>query len=113
MRDLSLPHVRDTEVWLGFELHGWLAWLTAPLHWGIFAAGAVGYWRASPWVWPWASVYALYIAVSHLVWNVTSAHGGGFAAGLTQLALFSIPACMLAFARPPPAPHEKHDRSPG
>lgn len=98
-RDLFVPHVRDTEVWLGFEVHGRAARLTAPLHWAVFAAGAWGYWHVRPWIWPWASVYAFVIAGSHLIWNLTSPSGGGLAAGLWQLALFSIPALALLWAR--------------
>ena len=98
-RDLFVPHARDTEVWLGFELHGaWARW-TAPLHWAVFAVGAWGYWNARRWVWPWAAVYAFGVAAGHLVWNLTSASGGGLGAGLWQLALFSIPALALLRAR--------------
>lgn len=100
-RDLLLPHVRDTEVWLGFELHGLAARLTAPLHWTIFALGAYGFWSLRAWVWPWASVYAFYVALSHLVWNVTSPAGGGLGQGLWQLGLLSVPAALLLLARPP------------
>lgn len=99
-RDLFVPEVRDTEVWLGFELRGWPARLTAPVHWAIFAAGAVGFWRQRGWVWPWASVYAFQIAIAHLVWNLTSPSGGGLVPGLWQLVLFSIPATALLWARP-------------
>jgi hypothetical protein len=49
-RDLFVPHVRDTEVWFGFELNGAAARWTAPLHWLIFAVGAWGFWRARPWI---------------------------------------------------------------
>ena len=98
-RDLFIPHARDTEVWFGFELRGWLALLTAPLHWLLFGAGAWGFWASRPWVWPWASAYAFYIALSHLVWNLSSPSGGGWVSGLSQLALFSIPAVMLFWAR--------------
>jgi hypothetical protein len=100
-RDLFLPQVRDTEVWFGFEVHGWLAWLSAPIHWAIFATAAWAFWSVRPWVWPWASVYAFYVAGSHLVWNLTSSAGGGWEAGLWQLALFSVPAVALLWARPP------------
>lgn len=100
-RDLGIPAVRDTEVWLGFELTGRAARLTAPLHWAIYALGAWGFWRVRPWIWPWASVYALGIAVGHLVWNLTSARGGGWPAGVAQALLFSLPALALLFARPP------------
>ena len=99
-RDVLLPHVRDTEVWFGFEVHGLAARLTAPLHWAIYATGAWGFWNLRRWVWPWASVYAFSIAFGHLVWNVTSQAGGGFGAGLWQLALFSVPAIALLWARP-------------
>ncbi len=101
LRDLFLPQVRDVEVWLGFELRGWAARATAPLHWGVFALGAWGFWRCRPWIWPWAAVYGFYVAVSHLVWNLTSASGGGAGAGVVQLLLFSIPAAALLWARPP------------
>jgi len=99
-RDLLIPEVRDVEVWFGIELRGSLALWTAPLHWLLFAAGAWGYWRAEPWIWPWASLYVFQIAFGHLVWNLTSPKGGGLEAGLVQLALFSIPAVALLWARP-------------
>lgn len=102
-RDLALPEVRDTEVWLGLEVHGGLAWATAPLHWLIFAAGAWGFWTLRPWIWPWASIYAFQVALGHLVWNLTSAAGGGWSAGLWQLAVFCLPAVALLWARPPPS----------
>ena len=100
VRDLTIAEVRDVEVWFGFEVHGWMAWVTAPLHWALFAAGAWGYAQQRPWVWPWASVYAMYIAISHLGWNLVSPLGGGWTAGLTQMILFSIPAIGLLYARP-------------
>ena len=94
-RDLALPHVRDTEVWFGFELRGALALATAPLHWAIFAVGAWLFWKGHPRAWLYASLYAAYIALSHLVWNLTSAAGGGLVAGLVQLGVFLIPAALL------------------
>jgi hypothetical protein len=99
-RDLFVPHVRDVEVWFGIELRGWAARATAPLHWAIFAVGAWAFATQRAWVWPAASLYAVYIAVSHLVWNVTSPSGGGLAAGLLQLGLFLIPAVLVFKLRP-------------
>ena len=99
-RDIFVPHVRNTEIWFGFELRGWLAWLTAPLHWLLFGLGAWGYWFLRPWIWPWASLYLFYVAVSHLVWNLTSPSGGGLDAGLWQLALFMIPALFVYWVGP-------------
>jgi len=100
-RDLTLPHVRDTEVWLGFELHGALAQLTAPLHWLIFAAGAYGYARLRPWIWPAAPLYVFYVALSHLVWSEASPKGQGWPMGLLQMAAISLPGWLLLRARPP------------
>ena len=51
-RDLFSAETRDVELWLGFELRGRAAQLTAPLHWAIFAVGAWGFWRAKPWIVP-------------------------------------------------------------
>jgi hypothetical protein len=100
-RDLRLPQVRDTEVWFGFELHGALARATAPLHWALFAAGAYGFARLRSWIWPWASVYGFYVALSHLVWSEASPNGQGWPIGLLQAALLSIPGWLLLRARPP------------
>lgn len=101
-RDVLIPEVRAVEVWLGFELRGWLALATAPVHYALFSAAAWGYWRCRAWVWPWAAVYAFYIAISHLIWNLHSPNGEGLRAGLLQLGLFSVPAIALLFAKPPP-----------
>jgi len=99
-RDLFVPHVRDTEVWFGFEFSGRSAQLSAPLHWAIFAVGAWGFWNLRPWIWPWASVYAAYVASSHVVWNLVSPAGGGWRDGLWQFALFGAVALLLLRARP-------------
>jgi len=94
-RDLLVPEVRDVEVWLGFELHGRAARLTAPLHWAIFAFGAFAFWRAKPWIWPAAAAYVLYVALSHLIWSEASPHGRGWPAGLAQAAAISLVAVLL------------------
>lgn len=94
-RDLLVPEVRDVEVWLGFELHGPAARLTAPLHWAIFAFGAFAFWRAKPWIWPAAAAYVLYVALSHLIWSEASPHGRGWPAGLAQAAAISLVAVLL------------------
>lgn len=94
-RDLAIPHVHDTEIWFGFELRGALAIATAPLHWGIFAWGAWSFWARWPRAWLYSALYAAYIAISHLIWNLTSASGGGLVDGVLQLGLFLIPAAFL------------------
>ena len=95
LRDLTVPEVRDVEVWGGFELRGRAAQLTAPLHWAIFAAGAWAFWTERPWAWRAAAAYAFYVALSHLVWSEVSPNGRGWPMGLAQAALLSIPAVLL------------------
>ncbi|MFQ5513861.1 MAG: hypothetical protein ACE5FG_05435 [Myxococcota bacterium] len=89
------PLAEDQEVWLGFALHGWAAKLTAPLHWAIYAAGAYGFWAMRSWMWPWAGIYVVQIAVGMLVWNLRDPRGLGLPGGLASLALFGIPAVAL------------------
>jgi len=94
-RDLFVPETRDVEVWLGFELHGWAARLTAPLHWLIFGIGAWAAWTRRPWILPAAAGYAFYVALSHLVWSETSPNGRGWLVGLAQAAALSVPGALL------------------
>jgi hypothetical protein len=98
-RDLFFPETRDVEVWLGFEVRGRAALLTAPLHWALFAAGAWGFWKARPWIVPCAAVYCFYVALSHLIWSEASPNGQGWREGLAQAALFSLPGLLLLRAR--------------
>ncbi len=105
-RDLFLAHVRDVEVWFGFELRGAPALLTAPIHWAVFLVGAWGFWFQRSWILPGAAAYELYIAFSHLVWNQTSPNGRGWLAGIVQMLVFSIPGVLLWRA------HRRLTRSP-
>lgn len=94
-RDLFFAETRDVEVWLGFEVRGTAARLTAPLHWAIFLLGAWGFWRRRPWILPCASGYLFYVAISHLIWSEASPNGRGWPAGIGQALLISIPALLL------------------
>jgi hypothetical protein len=94
-RDLFVPHVRDTEVWFGFELHGAAARHTAPLHWLIFAVGAWAFWTVQRWIVPAAAAYTFYVALSHLVWSEASPNGNGWLVGLVQAAAISLPGFAL------------------
>jgi hypothetical protein len=112
-RDLFFPETRDVEVWLGFEVRGRAALLTAPLHWAIFAAFAWGFWRVRPWILPAAALYLFYVAVSHLIWSEVSPNGQGWPMGLAQAAAISAPGVLLLRARralarrrPPEIPRE-------
>jgi hypothetical protein len=94
-RDLWSADTRDVEVWLGFELRGTPALLTAPFHWAVFLVGAWGFWFQRPWILPCAAAYAFYVALSHLIWSETSPNGHGWLAGLAQAAALSIPGVLL------------------
>jgi hypothetical protein len=104
-RDLFFSETRDAEVWLGFEVRGAAALLTAPLHWAIFALGAWGFWRSRPWILPGAAAYAFYVALSHLIWSEASPNGNGWPSGLLQALALSVPGILLlrAHRRAPPA----------
>jgi hypothetical protein len=99
-RDLTLPHVRDVEVWLGVEVRGpWARW-SAPLHWLWFAVAAYGFGSGRRWPWRVAPFYLAYVAVSHFVWNLTSPNGGGGLDALVQLFVFlSMGAVLWALER--------------
>jgi hypothetical protein len=99
VRDLILPHVAEVEVWLGFELRGTWARLTAPIHWAIYAAAGLAFARDRDWVWCAAIPWSIYIAFSHLIWNMTSPNGGGLVVGLFHLALFLVPTALLVVLR--------------
>jgi hypothetical protein len=88
-RDFAIPAVRDVEVWLGFELRGRAALLTAPLHWAILALGAWAYWTQRRWSALATALYLHYVALSHLIWSEASPNGRGWAMGVAQAALFS------------------------
>jgi hypothetical protein len=88
-RDLTIAEVRDVEVWLGFELRGRAALLTAPLHWALLAFGGCAWATRQPWIPRATALYLHYVALSHLVWSEQSPNGRGWPAGLLQATLFS------------------------
>ncbi len=90
---------RDEEVWFGFVLHGWAAKLTEPFHWAIYAAGAYGFWKMRPWMWPWAAVYAAQVSLGMLVWNLRDARGRGIVGGVVAALVFLVPTVALWRAR--------------
>ena len=97
-RDLFFPETREVEVWLGFEVRGRLALLTAPFHWAIFGIGAWAFWTRRSWVVPCAALYFFYVAISHLVWSEASPSGRGWPIGLAQAIGFSIVGILLQAA---------------
>jgi hypothetical protein len=88
------PVADDQEVWFGILLTGWAAKATEPLHWAIYAAGTWGFWKMRSWMWPWASLYVLQIAIGMFVWQFRDPRGGGILAGL----LITTPFLLLIVA---------------
>ena len=89
----------DEEVWFGLVIHGWAAKATEPLHWLIYAALSVGFWKMHRWMWPWAAVYVAQVAVGMLVWNLVDPRGGGWIFGLVAGGVFLIPTVALFAAK--------------
>ena len=99
-RDFLYPDNGNVEVWFGFELTGWAAWLTAPLHWAIFAFGAWAFWTCRPWALRVGAIYTFYVALSHVVWSEVSPHGSGWPTGLLHAAVLSIPGFLMLHWQP-------------
>lgn len=93
------PVATDEEVWFGYLLRGWAAKLTEPLHWAIYAAGAYGFWKMRPWMWPWAAIYSAQVSLGMLVWNLRDARGRGVVGGVVAALVFLGPTLALWRAR--------------
>lgn len=96
---LIRPVADVVDVWFGIEVKGWTAKLTGLVHWGIYVAGAWGFWRLRPWMSPWAAIYVGQVAVSHLLWSELSPHGRGWPIGLIQATAIFLVALTLWRAR--------------
>lgn len=92
------PVAEDQEVWFGFLLTGWAAKATEPLHWAIYGAGFYGFLKMKSWMFPWAGLYVMQIAIGMLVWSVMDGRGG-LATGLIAGGLFTLLAVALWVAR--------------
>jgi hypothetical protein len=92
------PVAVDDEIWFGVLFHGWIAKLTEPLHWAIYAALAYGFWRMRPWMWPWAAIYVAQVSVGMLVWSLRDPRGN-VALGCIAAAVFLVPTIALWRAR--------------
>ncbi len=91
------PVAEDEEVWFGILLHGWAAKATEPLHWAIYAAGTYGLYQMRSWMWPWASLYVLQIAIGMFVWSILDEQAWGWPVGLA--AALPFVALSVAFWR--------------
>ena len=108
------PAAVDVEVWFGVKFTGGWAKLLEIPHWAIYIAGAYGFSRMRPWMWPWASIYVAQIALGMLAWNALYVEGaGGVLAGLVSFALFSALSVALwrarsQFEQPRPSMRERY-----
>lgn len=91
---LSKPVADAEEVWFGIMLTGMAAKATEPLHLAIYLAGAIGFWRMSLKLHPWAALYVLQVAIAMFVWNLLNDGGRGITSGL----LIALPFVGLAYA---------------
>jgi hypothetical protein len=95
------PVEADQEVWFGVIFTGWAAKVAALPHWAIYVAGAFGFYRMRPWMWPWAAVYTAQIALGMLIWCVLEFEGvRGWLAGVGSFAPFAALTYALWNARP-------------
>jgi len=94
------PVAEDAEVWFGILLSGWAAKATEPLHWLIYAAGTVGFWKMKAWMFPWASLYVVQIAIGMFVWSLLDERGPGLIGGSISALPFIILAVALWRAKP-------------
>jgi hypothetical protein len=94
------PVAVDQEVWFGIMFTGWAAKATEPLHWLIYAAGTLGFWKMKRWMFPWASVYVIQIAIGMFVWSMIDERGPGLVAACAVALPFIILAIALWRARP-------------
>jgi short-subunit dehydrogenase len=98
---LVKPVALDEEVWFGIRFTGWAAKFLEPFHWAVYAAGAYGFRRMKPWMWPWAAVYAGQVAVGMILWNWIYVGGFlGFLLGLIAFVPFAALTWALWEARP-------------
>jgi short-subunit dehydrogenase len=99
------PLAEDREAWFGILLSGWAAKLTEPLHFFVYAAGAYGFWRMRPWMWPWASLWVAQLAFGMFLWPILYRGGlGGWILGLAGGAAFGGIALALHRAKDAFAP---------
>ena len=98
---LVKPAEVDEEVWFGIRFHGGAAKLTGLFHWAVYLAGAYGFRKMRPWMWPWAAVYAGQVAFSMLMWNWIYVGGFlGFLLGIIAVIPFGLLTLVLWEARP-------------
>ncbi len=91
------PVAEDREVWFGFMLSGWMAKATEPLHWLIYGFGFYGFLKMKNWMWPWAGLYVIQVAIGMFVWAML--YAGGMIVGAIAGLLFGALAVQLLRSR--------------
>lgn len=84
------PMAVDEEVWFGLRFHGFWAKVLAVPHWVVYALGALGLWRMSPWARHFLSFYLVQVAIAFAVWPWLYLTDAEFASSLHAF-LLSLP----------------------
>ena len=88
------PLAEDQEVWFGLLFTGWAAKAGGVLHWCVYGAGFWGFWKMRTWMFPWAALYTMQVAVSMFVWSFLEDRVSGVTTGL----MMAIPFLALTAA---------------
>jgi len=96
------PIAEDEEVWFGVLFSGATAKVLEIPHWWVYAAGAYGFRRMRPWMWPWAAAYTAQVAIGMLVWCVLYAPGGALRWVFAIASFLAFGALALALLRAKP-----------
>ena len=93
------PVAQDQEVWFGLMFTGWSAKMGGVLHWLVYGFGAYGFLHHRGWLYPWAGLYVLQVALSMLLWALFDERGSGLLQG-TIAALPFIGLALLLHLKP-------------
>ncbi len=99
------PVAEDQEVWFGLMFTGWSAKMGGVLHWLVYGFGAYGFLHHRTWLYPWAGLYVLQVALSMLLWAMFDERGSGLWQGTIAAAPFIGLALLLHLK---PAAYTKH-----
>ncbi|NQV68660.1 MAG: hypothetical protein HQ498_01410 [Pseudohongiella sp.] len=94
------PLAEDQEVWFGVLFTGWSAKFGAIGHWFVYGAGVLGFWKMKSWMFPWASLYTLQIAIGMFVWSYLDDRSESVVRGALIAILFTLLAIALFRAKP-------------
>lgn len=93
------PLAEDQEVWFGVMFTGWWAKITAFGHWYVYGAGLQGFWKMKSWMFPWAGLYTLQIAIGMFVWSYMQGGEASIASAAAVALVFTLLAAALFRAK--------------